>query len=66
MGGSISLEEMMEYARRHALLDEWTIVGGEVRLTIGTYEIELGRSAAVHFVRVLLKNYEAALTLAGE
>jgi hypothetical protein len=61
LAGSSSLEDLMERARRRSLLDDWDLKENVVRLTVGTYEIELCRQAAVRFVRSLLKNYEAAL-----
>lgn len=64
--GSSSLEELMECARRRALLDDWDLKGDVVRLKVGTYEIELDHGAAERFVSSLLRNYEVALARAAD
>lgn len=51
----------MESARERELLDGWDLTEDDVRLTVGTYEIELRRQAADRFVRSLLKHYELAV-----
>lgn len=64
-GGSGSMEELMECARRRALLDDWELDGDVVRLSVGTYAIELRREAAHRFVRSLLKKFDVAAGIAG-
>lgn len=58
---SSTITDLMETACERALLDEWALVGDEVRLKVGTYEIVLSIGAAAQFVRSLLKNYENAI-----
>lgn len=65
-GGLSPLVEVMEHARSCALLDEWDVRGNIVRLTIGTYEIELQPNAAHRFVRGLLRTHEATLNAPRE
>lgn len=63
--GSSTIEELMKSACARGLLDDWYLVGDEVGLSVGTYEIELDVQAADRFVRSLLRNYENAIEQGG-
>lgn len=66
VGNISSLEELMERAQERSLLDNWTLAGEDVRLTIGTYEIDVDRNVADRFVRGLLRNYDLILNRGGD
>ncbi|MEX2401077.1 MAG: hypothetical protein WD423_09925 [Rhodothermales bacterium] len=66
VGNISSLEELMERAQERSLLDNWTLAGEDVHLTIGTYEIDVHRKVADRFVRGLLRNYDLILNGSSE
>lgn len=66
MVGPSSLAELMELARSRALLDDWDVQGDVVRLSIGTYELELRCEDADRFVRGLLRTHKETLNMSGD